>query len=180
MFYVYTLTDPRTGAAFYVGKGSGRRLHNHETEARRGVYSAKCDRIRAIWADGQEVASDIVLRHEDENAALDAEYELIEQIGLSNLTNVLPGGRLGTEAYLARSAERAKRAMRNGLIDLAPSFARAIRAKEATGGFGAFVRGQWVEFSGAYEALLRDMVRAAGFDEAKMIMAPHGVRLRAE
>lgn len=177
MFYVYALIDPRTADIFYVGKGSGRRLQNHEVEARRGVRSSKCDRIRAIWADGHQVGREIVSRHEDENEALDAEYEMIESIGLSALTNVLPGGRLGTEAYMARASERTKRVLRKGLVDLAPKFAFAMKAKAVTGGFGAYVNGRWLEFSGAYEALFRDMVRAVGVDDAKEIMAPHGVNI---
>ena len=179
MFYVYTLTDPRTATVFYVGKGSGRRIHDHEADARRGVHSAKCDRIRSIWADGLSVRASVVSRHEDENEALDAEYELIESIGLAALTNVLPGGRLGVEAYMARAAERSKRVLRKGLVELAPKFARAMRAKAATGGFGAYVNGRWIEFSGAYEALFRDMIQAVGLDDARAIMAPHGIDIRA-
>lgn len=177
MFYVYTLTDPRTGDVFYVGKGSGRRLHNHEVEARRGVYSAKCDHIRAIWAAGHSVGRSVISRHDDENEALDAEYEAIEAIGLDALTNVLPGGKLGAEAYLARAGERAKREMRKGLIALAPKFAAAMKAKRHSGGFGAYINGRWIEFSDAYEKLFRDMVKAVGFEESRDIMAPHGVEL---
>ena len=36
MFYVYTLTDPRTNAVFYVGKGKGRRAWRHEVAERNG------------------------------------------------------------------------------------------------------------------------------------------------
>lgn len=177
MFYVYTLTDPRTDAVFYVGKGSGQRSAHHEAEARRGLHSAKCDRIREIWSCGLQVKRSVVMRTDDENEALDAEYELIESIGLDRLTNVLPGGKLGVEAYMARAAERSKRAMRKGLIALAPKFAAAMRAKQATGGFGAYVNGRWLEFSDAYEKLFNDMVKAVGFEESKRIMQLHGVNL---
>lgn len=177
MFYVYTLTDPRTGAVFYVGKGSGARIQNHEAEARRGVHSAKCDRIRSIWAERLAVERSVVSRHEDENDALDAECALIDSIGLDNLTNVLPGGRLGIEAYLARVADTKRREMRKGLISLAPTFARAMKAKAATGGFGAMVNGRWIEFSDAYEALFRDMIKAVGIGEVRSIMAPYGVNI---
>lgn len=177
MFYVYTLSDPRTGMIFYVGKGSGSRVLGHETEARRGRHSRKCDLIRSIWSDGLEVKRDIVSRHTDENEALDAEYELIESIGLDCLTNVLPGGKLGAEAYLARTGERTKREMRKGLIALAPKFAAAMKAKRLCGGFGAYAGDRWIEFSDAYESLFRDMVKAVGFAESRDIMAPHGVKL---
>lgn len=35
-FYVYELVDPRTDAAFYIGKGKGRRAWVHETAERLG------------------------------------------------------------------------------------------------------------------------------------------------
>ena len=178
MFYVYTLTDPRTGAVFYVGKGCGNRVAGHEAEARRGVHSKKCDRIRSIWTEGLQVVRSISSRHNDENEALDAEFVLIESYGLDALTNVLPGGRLGQEVYLQRKADVTRRAMRKGLIELAPKFARAMKAKAATGGFGAYVSGRWIEFSEAYEKLFADMVSAVGFDDARTIMAPHGVNLQ--
>src|SRR5260221_10494808 len=50
-YYVYTLSKP-DGTIFYVGKGRGNRILQHENEARRGVKSTKCDIIREIWANG--------------------------------------------------------------------------------------------------------------------------------
>lgn len=184
MFYVYTLTDPRDGAVFYVGKGSGRRIEAHEAEARKGGHSRKCDRIRDIWSSGADVQRNVVSKHEDENEALQAEFDLIEAIGLENLTNVVPGGLIGAEAYLARKAdlerrkaEAGERVLRKGFYDLAPRFAAAIRAKQETGGFGAYAGGRWIEFSDAVEAMFRGMVNLVGFDEAKRVMAPYGVNL---
>ena len=29
-YYIYKLIDPRTGKPFYIGKGKGNRLHQHE------------------------------------------------------------------------------------------------------------------------------------------------------
>lgn len=95
MFYVYTLVDPRDGAVFYVGKGKGDRLSQHEAEARKGKPGAKCERIRAIWADGVEVVRKRVAHFATETAALREEERLIREIGLRNLTNIAPGGRGG-------------------------------------------------------------------------------------
>lgn len=92
MFYVYTLTDSRDGAVFYVGKGKGNRLEHHEQEARAGKRSRKCDRIREIWSAGAKVGRNVVERFADEDEAFDREISLIAEIGLANLTNVLPGG----------------------------------------------------------------------------------------
>lgn len=95
MFYVYTLTDPRDGAVFYVGKGKGDRVSAHERDAQRGKPGAKCDRIREIWAAGFQVVRSEVARYRRETDALRAEEQLISQIGLSALTNIAPGGRGG-------------------------------------------------------------------------------------
>ena len=38
-FYVYTLTNSLTNTVFYVGKGRGDRLHDHERKSRKGLQS---------------------------------------------------------------------------------------------------------------------------------------------
>lgn len=91
-FYVYELSDPRDDSVFYVGKGKGSRINCHETEARSGRVSRKCDRIREIEASGLTVGKRKVKHFADEQAAYDHEEALIAQYGLANLTNVAPGG----------------------------------------------------------------------------------------
>jgi len=122
MFYVYVLTDPRDGKAFYVGKGSGRRIKQHVKDARSGKPGRKCDRIREIIASGLLPAETVVREFDDEAGALGYEARLIKKIGLSNLTNVMAGGgyarpgksapkiadRLTVFAHLVRIAATAK------------------------------------------------------------------------
>lgn len=103
-FYVYALIDPRTGLEFYVGKGKGNRIDHHEREARAGKHSVKCRIIREIEAAGLLVVKRRVAFLTDEQDAYDAETDLIRQIGLKNLSNVLPGGQ---RAWLDREALRA-------------------------------------------------------------------------
>lgn len=53
-FYVYLLLRPN-GQAFYVGKGIGKRIDDHEKEARQNHDCYKCAVIRKIWRSGGEV-----------------------------------------------------------------------------------------------------------------------------
>lgn len=83
-YYVYTLTDPRDGAVFYVGKGCGSRINAHEREANT-VDSPKCRRIRDIWAAGQSVAKSKIAYFASERAAYAYEARLIAELpGLTN------------------------------------------------------------------------------------------------
>lgn len=184
MYYVYELIDPRDGQVFYIGKGKGRRRHDHERDARKGVHSRKCERIRSIFADGMAVRHRIVSRHDDENEALQAEADAIAAIGLERLTNVMPGGIMGQLAYLAaveRANERAKACRRqvwgDALPTLAPKLARAFRLKQETGGFGMQVGDTWFESSGVIERFAADLVAAVGIDAVRDALAPYGVRV---
>lgn len=91
-YYVYKLIDPRDGRVFYVGKGKGQRMYQHEKEARRGKYSRKCKAIREIIGSGAKIRYEIDSHHKVEADAYARERELIDEIGLCNLTNVIPGG----------------------------------------------------------------------------------------
>jgi hypothetical protein len=106
VWYVYELIDPRTDMVFYVGKGARNRLDAHENEAKSGINSYKCNKIRSIWEDGHQIVKRKVAQFWDETAAYEHEAERIAEIGLANLTNVLPGG--APEALLADDREKAR------------------------------------------------------------------------
>lgn len=91
-YYVYTLARP-DGVVFYVGKGKGKRVADHEKEALRGHNCPKCELIRSIWQQGGIVQRAIVFETDDERAALDREAELIRELGQDRLMNRVPGGR---------------------------------------------------------------------------------------
>jgi hypothetical protein len=91
-WYVYKLIDPRDGSPFYVGKGIENRYAVHVKEAKKGVASRKCDRIREILAVNLEVQVEIVRKFDLEDQAYAYEAKLIKRIGRENLTNVAPGG----------------------------------------------------------------------------------------
>lgn len=91
MFYVYELQDEH-GVPFYVGKGKGARVHNHEQKARRGVSSHVCHKIRKIQNRGGKVMKAIVYRTEDEAQAYREEMRRIALYGRDSLTNQTDGG----------------------------------------------------------------------------------------
>ena len=88
---MYELIDPRSDTVFYVGKGQKSRLDQHEEEAKRGAISHKCNKIRSIWRDGCQVGKRKIALFWDEAAAYQCEADRIDEIGLCNLTNVVPG-----------------------------------------------------------------------------------------
>jgi len=87
-----------------IGKG----IHAHEKEAARAktVCSKKINKINELRSAGLEIGKQQVAFFWDEQAAYDHETDLIEEIGLENLTNVLPGGQ---GAWSERQRERASR-----------------------------------------------------------------------
>lgn len=92
-FYVYQLIDPRNGKPFYIGKGTGNRIDDHEREAKNDVTHPKCDAIRSIWLAGYEVKKEKIKTFISEDDAFSFEEKMIEKIGLDNLTNLTKGGR---------------------------------------------------------------------------------------
>lgn len=90
-FYVYELARP-DGRVFYVGKGTGRRIRRHESEARTICQCHKCNVIRKIWRDGGVVTYAIVLETDDESLAFQFEQERIAFHGRDVLVNHTDGG----------------------------------------------------------------------------------------
>lgn len=106
-WYVYELVNPIDGKTFYVGKGSGDRVHQHEKDTAKGVCSKKCNKIRHIWSLGFEIEKRKNAEFWDEQAAYDHETDLIAEIGLANLTNILPGGQVAFERrYVERQSRK--------------------------------------------------------------------------
>lgn len=105
-FYVYTLSDPRDGQVFYVGKGCGNRAYQHEADAIRGSVGNidKHSKIADIHKDGLSVAVAFVKRGMSETAAFRLERDEIRRIGIRNLTNIQPG----TVSEFDRSKEMAR------------------------------------------------------------------------
>lgn len=92
--YVYTLSYP-DGGVFYVGKGIGDRIDEHEKEAKRGDdrNPYKNNIIRKIWDAGEQVVKTILAYFKTEKEA--HWYEIATIIlmkGYGHLTNLTDGG----------------------------------------------------------------------------------------
>lgn len=93
-FYTYVLAYPESmgGAIFYVGKGTGSRIEEHERQAKSGYESEKCSIIRLIWANGEEVVKRKVLEASVERDAFIHEWGLINFVyGREHLANLSDG-----------------------------------------------------------------------------------------
>jgi hypothetical protein len=109
-FYVYVLYKPDL-TPFYVGKGTGSRILNHESDARNtSLRSHKLNVIRAIHRAGRFVVYRLDAFFDQEKDALARERELITEIGRHDLgrgplTNQTDGGE-GTSNPSIESRER--------------------------------------------------------------------------
>jgi hypothetical protein len=93
MFYVYTITDPRNDAIFYIGKGQRDRMHHHVREAKNPISKGnlqKLSRIREILQLGLEPIATKIAAFTDELEALSHERHLIATT--PGLTNISLGG----------------------------------------------------------------------------------------
>jgi hypothetical protein len=99
-FYVYALAYP-DGRIFYVGKGTGDRILEHEQEARKGGNSRKCEIIREIWARGEQVKkAKLAFFHTDEEALV---YESSLISSLDELANIQEGRKRIKDIALTQS-----------------------------------------------------------------------------
>jgi hypothetical protein len=97
-FYVYGLFEPTDGPiddCFYIGKGTGYRISWHfQKSVVENRDTPKSQKVKQIKQSGREPYGEkLYAGIEDESKAFELEKFLIEEIGLSNLMNVMPGGR---------------------------------------------------------------------------------------
>lgn len=111
--YVYTLTDPRNGMPFYVGKGHGKRCEFHLDEAKyySNRKSLKLNKIRKLMSLGLKPIITKVEENVSDADAIEFECLLIAEmrdIGIP-LTNMTEGGD-GAKGY--KHTEEHKQMMR--------------------------------------------------------------------
>lgn len=119
-FCVYVLCRP-DGRPFYVGKGSGKRVFDHEVEARNGHKCHKCNIIRKIWRQGGEIQRYTVFTTDDQEEAYAYERELIASIGREHLANNTDGG-TGGRGRVVTPAERALHSLRSKVVSADPAW----------------------------------------------------------
>lgn len=95
-YYVYALIDPRNDKVFYIGKGIGNRVFNHEIESGKSKNDEKMkmQTIRSIENAGLNVKRVIVNWGLSEREAFVAEASLINLFNFTkdiNLTNIMSG-----------------------------------------------------------------------------------------
>lgn len=86
-YYVYVITDPRDSQPFYVGKGCGDRMMNHEWAVRRNSSDSHLphhDRIRELISLGLTPVYSQPFVNQTEKNALLREEVLIELYGRQN------------------------------------------------------------------------------------------------
>lgn len=95
-YYVYGLVDPETKQFFYIGKGTGNRVFNHEREKNesKDVHKRKIEKIKSIEGKGYEVTKVILCSNLTEEKAFAAEASLINAfryLDEKNLANIASG-----------------------------------------------------------------------------------------
>ena len=95
-YYVYGLIDPRNNQFFYIGKGTGNRVfeHEHETLNCPDSEKLKLKTIAEIKSAGLEVLKIIINDGLTENEAFASEASLINAfnyVGKGKLTNIVAG-----------------------------------------------------------------------------------------
>ena len=109
-YYVYGLIDPRTKDFFYIGKGTGNRVFDHERESKDNpsYEELKLRTISDIHLAGLEVEKIIINSNLTENEAFAAEASLINAfnyVGNQKLSNRISGHHT-TEALPVEEYER--------------------------------------------------------------------------
>lgn len=147
-WYVYRLIDPRNGKPFYIGKGCRNRIDAHEQDALKGVCHAKCFVIKDIWSENLEIVKEKIAYFWNEQDAYDYEYELINEIGVDNLTNVVDYAQT-TRAEYVRSVPFTPAIAMHRIKNLTWLFALWLRNRDKVPSIEGNIHPYWKSFYNA-------------------------------
>lgn len=123
MAYVYGLLD-QNDDLFYVGKGTGSRMYDHENVARRGGICSTnnydlTNKIKTVINTENGVGYKVFVEDVDEETAYEIEKQKINEIGLDNLCNLTKGGKgcSGVEKIREKQSKATKQRWDNGDLD---------------------------------------------------------------
>ena len=142
-YYVYQLIDPRTGLPFYIGEGKGKRARSHLTFTS-GCNNPHKDRvIRKIQALRLEVIVNLVKINLIKEESIRYESQLIEEIGLDNLTNICPNANppilIGTDNGFYGKTHTAENKKKCGNVNRG----RDIKTIEGKESISAAMKARW-------------------------------------
>ncbi len=101
LYYVYFLVNPINGRVFYIGKGKGKRMHQHLVEFKKlsGRNAKKLSAIESIVADGGKPSAVIIANNLSEHEAYRLESHFIKKLMATGITNI----QTGNTPYIDRS-----------------------------------------------------------------------------
>lgn len=105
MYYVYQLIDPRNNKPFYIGKGSGDRVLTHAKFSSNCNNHHKDEVIKKILEKYENIPYEILAEFDNEQEAYLYEEEVINEIGLKNLTNICESRQPPTQKGKIRTIE---------------------------------------------------------------------------
>ena len=141
-FYIYALKDPITKPAkpFYIGKGTGNRAWEHQTNI---DDSDKSEVIRSIHAAGQKVLHTVMADNLTEEQALKLEAELISAFGIRsqgglltnqvrpNPNNISKRSRVNIPSGCYEKAQMGLDLLKAAVMELAKANSTGIRNSDA-------------------------------------------------
>jgi hypothetical protein len=97
-YYVYLLINPLNKKIFYIGKGKGDRVNNHQKEVEKNIINngKKFEYIKEILSTGEDLQYHIFKKNLKEDDALTLERKLINRFK-NELTNIQSGRLTQTE-----------------------------------------------------------------------------------
>ena len=142
-FYVYALKDPRQKPAkpFYIGKGTGNRAWEHETQI---DESDKSEIIKAIHKSGNKVLHTVIADNLTEIQALKLEAELISAFGIirygglltnrvrPNTNNISKRIKINIPEGCYEKAQMRPELLKSAVMELAKSNKEGIKNSDAS------------------------------------------------